>query len=699
MKPRRCHVSPFIPALAFLLAGLSALAHAAQSVPAPVAAGGVITLGEQDLRRGTDLAGEWQFAWERFIDPRDASAAGGGRDWVPVTVPGSWSLTSAEYTPAGYATYRLVVNLPSAKVEPIGILLKSVGSAYRFFCNGTLLLENGVASEDAAQTRGTYAPRSVFFTAAGRAELVIQVSNAEDTLAGLQEAPFLGLQSVVNAAASRSTLLDAVIYAAVLIMGLYHIVLAMIHPDERASLWFGVLASILALRGALTGARLLHQVASGLGFHTLLAAEFITVYLAGLAVYLYFSYLFPRERIRYVLAPVLAVSVAFSVFVVFAPITLITTVHLYYEIFLLCEGVLIVTWIIRSLVARRDGALMVLVGFVVLLGSAAYDVVVDVLNTGALFLTSYAIVIFVFLQAVLIARRYTLAYLSAREQSRKAEGLATSLARFVPKEFLGLLGKESIEHVSLGDQIELEMTVLFSDIRAFSTLSESMTPAENFNFLNSYLGRISPVIRRNRGFIDKYLGDGIMALFPRKPGDAVRAGLEMMDTVRVFNGHRANSGYRPISIGVGINTGKLMLGTVGESSRMEGTVISDTVNLASRLEGLTRTFGSWIIVSEHLLRASPEVTARPHRRLGRVKVKGMSRAVTVYEILDTPDLGRIGTLDTFEEGLRSFEARHYREAADAFRLVLENDPSDHAAEVYLKKIAEMLRSRPRAAQE
>ena len=697
MNVRRRPASLLLPALAAVFALLCTQAYAAPSTPAPVAAGGVITLGEQDLRRGTALAGEWQFAWERFIGPQDAAAAGRGGDWAPITVPGSWNVTDAKYTPVGYATYRLVVNLPSGTAEPIGILLKNVSTAYRLYGNGELLLEDGVASENAAATRGTYAPRSAYFEAAGRVELLIQVSNVEDTLAGLQEAPFLGLQAAVLAAASRDTLLDAIIYAAVLIMGLYHILLAIIHPDERASLWFGILAVILALRGALTGARLIHQVASGLGFHTLLAAEFITVYLAGLAVYLYFCYLFPKERIRYVLGPVLVVSSAFSVFAVFAPISLITTVHIYYEIFLLCEGLLIVTWIVRSLVARRDGALMVLMGFVVLLGAAAYDVVIDVLNNGALFLTAYAIVVFVFLQAVLIAHRYTVAYLSARDQSIKAEGLATSLARFVPKEFLGLLGKESIEHVNLGDQVELEMTVLFSDIRAFSTLSESMTPAENFNFLNSYLSRISPVIRRNRGFIDKYLGDGIMALFPRKPGDAVRAGLEMMDTVRVFNGHRAKSGYRPIGIGVGINTGKLMLGTVGESSRMEGTVISDTVNLASRLEGLTRTFGSWIIVSEHLLQASPEVAARPHRRLGRVKVKGMSRAVTVFEILDTPDLGRINTLDTFEEGLRSFEAHRYPEAAEAFRRVLGSDPADQVAEMYLRKIAEVLRSRPRAA--
>ncbi len=521
------------------------------------------------------------------------------------------------------------------------------------------------------------------------------MSNAEDVLAGIEEAPILGLQSSISALTTRETLLDAIIYAAILIMGLYHILLAILHPDERASLYFGILAVDLALRGALTGARLLHQFAGGLGFHTLIAAEFITVYVAGLTVYLYFWHLFPQERPRFARIPLIAVNAAISAFVIFAPIRLFTTVHFSYEILLLAEGLLIIVWIVRSLAARRVGALLMLVGFLVMLGSAAHDIVVDRTGSRGLFITSYAMVLFVFLQSGLIARRYALAYVSARDQSRKAAGLATSYGRFVPREFLGLLGKESIENVNLGDQIELELTVLFSDIRAFTTLSEDMTPTENFNFLNSYLSRISPVVRRNRGFIDKYLGDGVMALFPRTPMDAVRTGLELMETVRVFNGHRANSGYRPIGIGVGINTGSLMLGTIGETSRMEGTVIADAVNLASRLEGLTRTFGSWIIVSEDLLAACPEAAQLPHRRLGRVHVKGKSRAVTVFEIIDAPDTVRIRTREPFESALRSFEAHRYREAAAGFRSVIEIDPSDQAARFYLKKIADSLRARIR----
>jgi class 3 adenylate cyclase len=491
----------------------------------------------------------------------------------------------------------------------------------------------------------------------------------------------------------RETILDAIIYAFILALGLYHILLSIIHPEEKASLFFGLLAVDLALRGALTGSRLLHQFAGNLGFHTLIAAEFITVYAAGAFVFLCFHHLFPRERPEAARIPVLAVSGAYSLFAVFAPIRTIVLVHLYYELFLLAEGVLLVAWLIRSLIARREGSLLMLSGLLIMLGGATHDIIIDQLHTYGLFVTSYAVVLFILLQSALIARRYAHAFASAREHLEISEALASGYSRFVPREFLRLLGKDSIVDVDLGDQIEMNLTVLFADIRSFTALSERMTPKENFNFLNSFLSRISPVIRRNSGFIDKYLGDGIMALFPRSPADALHAGVSLLATVRLFNSHRANSGYQPIAIGVGINCGRLMLGTVGEASRMEGTVISDAVNLTSRLQGLTRMFGSNIIVSKQLLAACPDTAGYPRRYLGSVPVRGKSELVSLYEIIDVVDESRVRTCDRFEAAVRSFEEQRYTEAAAGLRAVLAEDPADVAVRHYIDRLVEVARTR------
>ena len=680
---------------AFVLLMTVVSGHAAGNAPSVQAQSGRIRVSDADLHNTIDLAGEWELYWGRLLDPRDFGDGLPGSDAAPwpIRVPGSWNDTANGFPGTGSATYRLLVALPDVTTEPLGLYLRNIASAYRLYCNGRLIAENGTVSPRIDQIRGTYAVRTVFFEAHGRLEIVLQVSNAEEVKAGVNTPPRLGYQSAIAPIGVRETILDAIIYAFILAMGLYHILLSIIHPEEKASFYFGLLAVDLALRGALTGSRLLHQFAGSLGFHSVIAAEFITVYAAGAFVFFCFYHLFPRERPGGVWIPVLTVSGAYSLFAILAPIRTIVVFHFYYELFLLAEGVLLMVWLIRSLIAHREGAILMLTGLVIMLGGATYDIIIDQLHTFGIFVTSYAVVIFIFLQSALIARRYAHAFTSARDNLKISEGLASGYSRFVPREFLRLLGKESIVNVELGDQIEMNLTVLFADIRSFTALSEKMTPRENFNFLNSFLSRISPVIRRNSGFIDKYMGDGIMALFPRSPDDALHAGVELLETVRLFNRHRANSGYQPIFIGVGINCGRLMLGTVGEASRMEGTVISDVVNLTSRLQGLTRMFGSNIIVSKDLIAACPDTAGYPRRYLGSVPVRGKSEVVALYEIIDVVDESRVRTHPRFDTAVRSFEQQRYPEATAGFRAVLAEDPADVAARHYIDRLLEIARTR------
>jgi two-component system sensor histidine kinase ChiS len=267
--------------------------------------------------------------------------------------------------------------------------------------------------------------------------------------------------------------------------------------------------------------------------------------------------------------------------------------------------------------------------------------------------------------------------------------LTKAYSRFVPREILQFLGKDSITQVRLGDQTERDMTIMFSDIRAFTSLSEQMTPQENFNFINSYLSRIGPIIREYNGFIDKYIGDAVMALFPEQASDAVKAAIHMQKEVRLYNEHRANQHYQPITIGIGLHTGRVMLGTVGELERMEGTVISDTVNLASRLEGLNKLYGASIIISEHTLNSMQEASAYQVRFLGAVRVKGKQDAVNIFEVLDgnpqTVVATRVQTRADFETGLRCYYNQQFHQAVAHFDNVLSVDPADRVARLYLQR--------------
>ncbi|NEQ36404.1 MAG: AAA family ATPase [Okeania sp. SIO3I5] len=262
--------------------------------------------------------------------------------------------------------------------------------------------------------------------------------------------------------------------------------------------------------------------------------------------------------------------------------------------------------------------------------------------------------------------------------------------RFVPKQFLELLDKESIVDVRLGDQVQLEMSVLFSDVRNFTTMSEAMTPEENFRFINSFLSRMEPAILENQGFIDKYIGDAIMALFSGDADNALKAGISMLERLNKYNQERMNSGDPPIGIGVGINTGLLMLGTVGGQNRMDGSVISDAVNLAARVESLTKNYGVSLLITEQTFSQLTQPSNYAIRSIDTVKVKGKSQKVTVYEVFDTdlPEIkeGKLKSLEKFTEAISLCNSGQSLAARRLFTECLKINPSDQVAKIYLQRL-------------
>lgn len=267
--------------------------------------------------------------------------------------------------------------------------------------------------------------------------------------------------------------------------------------------------------------------------------------------------------------------------------------------------------------------------------------------------------------------------------------LNQSFSRFVPKQFLQLLEKESILDVEVGDSVQRQMSVLFSDIRSFTTISEQMTPADNFQFINAYLSRMEPAIIENNGFIDKYIGDAIMALFSGSADDAIRAGICMLRQLQIYNQERIDAGYAPIQNGIGINTGNLILGIVGGQSRMDGTVISDAVNLASRLEGLTKDYGVPLLIS-HKTFVNLKNPGDYHLRfIDLVQVKGKSDKVSVFEVFDAdpPALrdAKLATKTQFEQALVLYYQQEFTAAEQLLSECLQANPEDNVTQIYWQR--------------
>ncbi|MFH1066697.1 MAG: adenylate/guanylate cyclase domain-containing protein [bacterium] len=265
------------------------------------------------------------------------------------------------------------------------------------------------------------------------------------------------------------------------------------------------------------------------------------------------------------------------------------------------------------------------------------------------------------------------------------EQLTKAYARFVPMEFFSLLDKKSILDVHLGDAMQHYMSVLFADIRSFTSLCESLSPSDSFRVLNEYLKYMGPIIRKSNGFIDKYIGDAIMALFPVSADHSVTAAMAMTRGLKELNELRRLRREPKLSIGIGIHTGKLVLGTLGEEERMEGTVISDVVNVAARLEELTKRYGVSIIISDVTLQDLRGALSA-YRFLGEVKLKGRNQVTKFFEIFqadeETDRTLKNQTKAQFEEAVALYLQGDHYEAGEVFKQIISLNPTDKPANYY-----------------
>ena len=280
------------------------------------------------------------------------------------------------------------------------------------------------------------------------------------------------------------------------------------------------------------------------------------------------------------------------------------------------------------------------------------------------------------------------------ERTTELRQLNAALERFVPREFLEFLHKSNIAEVNLGDQVQHEMTILISDIRDFTPRAEKLGPQESFKFLNAYMGHIVPVIRQRGGFIDKYMGDGVLGLFPCDADEAVQAAVDMQYALQDFNVELRQQGFEPLRCGASLHTGLMALGIIGEAQRWQSTVIADAVNLASRMETLNRLYDVSIVISAQTLAKLNTPSRFQVRFLDRVQVKGKQESVEVFEVLDggEPDSValKLQTKPDFEVGLYLYYDQKFAEASVQFTHVLQANPQDRAARLYLERAAKYM---------
>lgn len=298
----------------------------------------------------------------------------------------------------------------------------------------------------------------------------------------------------------------------------------------------------------------------------------------------------------------------------------------------------------------------------------------------------------------LFASNISITFYKYFTEEKKKKQLKSTFSKYVSPAVVDELLK-SDENLKLGGRKQ-RMSVFFSDVRGFTTISEKLAPEELSRVLNLYLTPMTEIVFKNKGTLDKYIGDAVMAFFgapifdPKHAAQACRCALESLEKLKVIQKEFAQQNLPHIDIGIGINTGEMSVGNMGSNIVQNYTVMGDAVNLASRLEGITKEYGVRIVISETTFNdINDQFIAR---EIDKVKVKGKNLPVAIFELICEKNKlpGNLDYLKSFEQGYQLYMKKDFKMAKTAFEEVLKLNPEDKVAKLYLHRCDDFIANPP-----
>jgi adenylate cyclase len=655
---------------------------------------GVIDLSELELRnskKAVAISGDAEFYWERFLSYGDIS-----RINVPKTyqnLPSDWNSTvvdSKKVGGFGFATIHFKVVVKD-KNKQLSLKIPSVQTAYKLFLNSTEIGSAGHPSRNKNSVIFDYKPQIISFSPPSDTfSLIFHISNFNNDRGGLWQPLVIGNSVDVQHIRDRAVAYDMTLFGILLFFALYYSLSFILLKEDEISIpikTFAIFTAVTAIRIPLFGEELVYTFFPEVPVSVVMSINYLTFFLSATVYHNYIHSLFGSYSSEKIRKGVAVISYGLMAVSFFTPLHIHALLVPPFQLF-----IIIVLIYQLSIAARATKELPVTAAILFFSTFTLFTTAIhDILNNHGLASTLPLIplgnVIVALAQSYLISKNSSDMHNKNIEVSQTLKLVNNTLAKFVPKDFLEELGRSSLT-IKLGDQVTRKMSVLFCDIRNFTTFSEHLSPKESFNFLNNYLALISPHIGNNNGFIDKFLGDGVMAVFPGSPEDAINASIGILEAVNSSSLENKFFLKEKLKVGIGIHYGRMSLGIIGTHSQMEDTVVGDAVNTASRLEKLSKTYGASIVVSEELLEEAILTNNSYHkRRLGTVSIKGKRTSSTVYEIFSPKnsqeDKNKLDSRSYFEQALLLFESGDKRNSRKLFEYANSISTDDKAILHYL----------------
>lgn len=655
-----------------------------------------------------EINGEWEF-FPNILVPSTGVFHPEEHTKQLVLVPGAWNSYYKTDKPGfGYGTYRLLVKLAESDSESGSLLyfkLLPQASAYQFFVDGHLLAEVGTVGTDSNNSHPVYRVLFTQFEPMNKeVEILISVSNHFHSRGGFRKPIFMGTKEQIQDSTFLQSIEEIFICGAIVSMGLYQFTIFLLRRKNTSSLYFALFCFVTVARLIILENHYIMNILPDFSWFLMHRIDYSTTFFMAAFFLSYIGSIFHKGDVpKWLVAIVWSVSFLNLGYVIFTPTYTFTSTNDYnmLVLFVFILSIFIVT--IRILILkRRDSTILFFATLVLLLG-AVHDILAGNGYIAGNQILPFVLFFFFLAQSILLAKRNAALHASLEQLTHEVETLNKDLenrneaySRFVPFNFLASFDKPKILDVRLGDFTLKKVTILSSDIRDFTSLSENLSAEQNFLFINRYLSKMGPIIRENSGYIEKYIGDAIIAFFDKKPENAVHAAILMQHEIEAWNSNIDELKNFHVNIGVGLHYGELMMAVIGEENRNQSSVLSDGVMIANHLESLTKKYGAKILISLDALFETKNPDIYPHRLVDFIHVNSKNRKLGVVEILvgGTELDKKIRWKEKFEEGVNLFWDASYADAEKLWTEILKAVPTDKAASLYLERSTSFAKDGP-----
>ncbi len=564
----------------------------------------------ETTHRYIPIRGTVPLYWQTFLHPESVR----GLEISPTAympIPGNWNgLKSANGKLPGIGWGTIVIHvIPPTKPTKLALKIPAIRTAYTLFVDSMVLASAGVPGNSLERSAPAYQPQIVTLPLKTEPyDLIFNISNFSNNKGGPWQPMYIGESASLYQMHSLSVLYDVFIAG---LLFFFVIINLTNYQFNRTIFSRGVIFPLagftlaILIRTMLTGERILYFLLPNISSEFFVRVEYVALFSAGVLYHHFIHNLYRGVSSEAIRKYVFYAGIAFILLAILLPVQYSSNFVILFHVNIF---VIMLYQIYLSYSSRRtykSSSIVNIISIIVMFIAALHDMKESNGNGSMLSLSPLASFFVILVQTVLLTRSQANVYRERALMEVDLTKINNTLLRFVPKQIFTILGTTP-DKVTLGMKKDSIFTIMFADIRGFTALSERMSPEMNYTFINRFLSVVTPVVTSYNGFINNFMGDAFVAVFPTSAVDAVKAAQEIQHIMASGDQFDSFMLKEPLLLGIGIDYGAATLGIQGGETRMENTLLGPTVRCASRLEELTKSTGAAILVSQRVTMELPE---------------------------------------------------------------------------------------------